>query len=315
MQQTLLADIGGTTTRLAVTGADGRPAHIFSIENDSVSGLDAAIRRYMQAFPVAPTMAVLALAAPVERREIVLTNRAWRIDLDALSAAFGFARVHAVNDFEALAWALPVFRADDLSVLGRAMPAGSGPKIVLGPGTGLGVAALVPSGDLWVAVASEGGHVSFGPASAEEEEVFARVRGTAPAISAEMLVSGPGLERLHRATAPGAAARSAGDIVAAARSGDAAALKTTALFVRLLGRFAGDAALMFKATGGVYLAGGVALKLGALLDSTVFRKAFEAHPPYQNLLAAIPTFVVTCREPGLVGSAAVAARLRAQDVP
>jgi glucokinase len=83
------------------------------------------------------------------------------------------------------------------------------------------------------------------------------------------------------------------------------------IFVRLLGRFAGDAALMFKATGGVYIAGGVAMKLGPLLDAGAFRAAFETHPPYQTLLATIPTFAVTCPEPGLIGCAAVAARIAA----
>jgi glucokinase len=314
MMQTLLADIGGTTTRLAVTGPGGRPERVFSIENDAVASLSAAIRRYMESNRVVPTMAVLALAAPVEQREIVLTNRAWRIRLDDLAAEFGFSSVHAINDFEALAWALPVLRADDLRVLGPAVDGGRGPKLVLGPGTGLGVAALVPSGEGWIAVASEGGHISFGARSPEEAAMFARLPDQST-VSAETLISGPGLERIYRALHPDLPPLAASAIDAGARAGQPAARAAVDLFVRMLGRFAGDAALMFKATGGVYIAGGVAMRLGPLLDTSMFRATFEAHPPYQRLLAGIPTWLVACPEPALIGCAVVAARLRGQPSP
>jgi glucokinase len=308
MPHVLLADIGGSTSRFAYADAAGRPSCIVTFANDTVEGIEAALARYLGSIDVRPRAAVLAVAGPVDAEEIALTNRAWQIRLPDLAARFGLSPVHAVNDFEALAWALPDLRQGDTRPLGRAGKA-HGVKVVLGPGTGLGVAALVPAGSGWQVVASEGGHASFGPGAPDEEAVFSRLRTECGQVSAEMVLSGPGLSRLHRALHPASAPTTPEAIVSNARGGEPAARATTALFVRLLGRFAGDVALTFKATGGVYVCGGVALGLGSLLDGATFRAAFDAHPPHQALLGAIPAAVITCEEPGLIGCAAVAARL------
>src|SRR5262245_18235065 len=165
MSSVLLADIGGSATRFAVCGPGGRPERVTIIDNDSVSGPEAAIRRYLDETGLAPRAVVLAVAGPVAGGEMKLTNRDWRFSCDHLAASFGFDRVHALNDFEAVAHALPVLRADEARPLGRAFAPRPGPRAVLGPGTGLGVAALVPHGQDWIALASEGGHASFGPAA------------------------------------------------------------------------------------------------------------------------------------------------------
>lgn len=310
MITSLIADIGGTNTRLAVTGPEGLPAHVHSFANDRVESLDAAITDYLAAFGLAPQAAVLAVAGPVQGRTIALTNRDWVLDLDAIEARFGFRWACAINDFEAFAWALPLFGPADLRPLGTALPRRDGPLAVLGPGTGLGVAALVREEDGgFTAVASEAGHVSFGPAAADEWPVFRRIADTVEAVSAETVISGAGLARLHAALHPDAPAGDAATIDAAAERGDPAACETVALFVRLLGRFAGDVALGFKSTGGLYVGGGVAQKLGPLIDGAAFRAAFEAHPPMRPVLEAIPTALVTCAEPGLLGCAAHAAHL------
>jgi glucokinase len=312
MTSILLADIGGSTTRFAVCAPGGRPDRLMIVDNETVSGAEAAIRRYLGETNFSPKAAVLAVAGPVDGGEIRLTNRDWHFSLDQVGSRFGFLRIHAINDFEAVAHALAVLRAGDLRALGRTGTPGSGPRAVLGPGTGLGVGALVPNGDEWVALASEGGHVSFGPAAPDERIVFERLRNGAQFITAETVISGPGLERIYRALNPLGIPLEARTIVAQARAGAAEARAAIDLFVRLLGRFAGDVALTLKATGGVYIAGGVALKLGPLLDQAVFRAAFENHPPYRDLLAAIPTWLITCAEPGLIGCAAVAERIAGQ---
>jgi glucokinase len=309
MSHTLLADIGGSTSRFAYANSGGRPERIVAFSSNTVSGIDAAISRYLDEIDVRPNAAVLAVAGPIAEDRIALTNRAWSFRLGDLSQRFGFSPVHALNDFEALAWGLPRFGPSDVLRIGS-VAASEGVKVVLGPGTGLGVAGLVPSGSGWQVVPSEGGHGSFGPVTADEVPVFAALMAECGGpVSAEMVLSGPGLMRLFRTMHPGAAALSSETIVTKAKAGDAAARATTDLFVRLLGRFAGDVALMFKASGGVYLSGGVAAGLGPLLDPAIFRAAFEAHPPYQRLVAAIPTALITCREPGLVGCAAVADHL------
>ena len=193
----------------------------------------------------------------------------------------------------------------DTRPLDKAAAPQDGAKVVLGPGTGLGVAALVPVDGRWQVVASEGGHASFGPQAADEDAVFARLREQSRSISAETVLSGPGLLRLARALDPRAQYREPETIVASALAREPSALAAARLFVRLLGRFAGDVALTFKALGGVYITGGVASGLGPLLDEPPFRQAFEAHPPYETLLGAIPTLLMTCEEPGLIGCAAL----------
>ena len=305
MTSVLLADIGGSSTRFAMCKLGGRPEGMVVIDNETVSGPEAAIRRYLDKSGVRPQCAVLGVAGPVDGEEVRLTNRPWRFNLERIRSRFGLTRVHAINDFEALAYALANLHADELAPLGRATGPRHGPKVVLGPGTGLGVAALLPRGDDWVAVASEGGHVSFGPASAQERVIFERIDGS-EMITAETVISGPGLERIYRAANPSSVRLEARTIVAQAKTGHAGARAAVQTFVGLLGRFAGDVALTFKAIGGVYLAGGVALKIGDMLDPALFRAAFENHPPYKKLLATIPTSLITCPEPGLIGCAVVA---------
>jgi glucokinase len=231
------------------------------------------------------------------------------VRLPDLSARFGLSPIHAVNDFEALAWALPSLRRSDLQPVGEDREFPAGVKIVVGPGTGLGVAALVPTGNGYHVIASEAGHSSFGPAYPDEEAIFHRLAEKGAPLSAEAVLSGSGLAALHAALHPDTLKVKSEMIVRQARAGDRAARATIAMFVRLLGRFAGDMALTFRATGGVYIAGGVATGLGPLFDARLFRTAFERHPPYEALLKSIPTALIICEEPGLIGCVAVAERL------
>jgi glucokinase len=307
MSLTLLADIGGSKSRFALANAAGRPERILVMENDTVADLDAAVCRYLDETGARPRAATLAIAGPIDGEEVALTNRAWRFRRGEFAHRFGFSQLRIVNDFEAIAWALRNLAPTDTRPLGTPVPPRDGVKVVLGPGTGLGVAALLPAGGHWHVVASEGGHASFGPQAADEVEVFSRLRDDCDGVvSAETVLSGPGLVRLARALDPQAACHAAETIVAGALAREPSAQAATRLFVRLLGRFAGGLALTFKALGGVYIAGGVAGGLGPLLDEPQFRAAFEGHPPYQALLETIPTLLMTCEEPGLIGCAVLA---------
>ena len=306
MTEILLADIGATNSRFAVVGADGRPDRLLKLRGDVVPGIQAAIKHYMDEADVRPRAAMLAVAAPVEGDTVKMTNRAWSFRFSELATQFGWSAIRGINDFEAVAWALQRLAKGDVRSLGAPKEARAGVKVVFGPGTGLGVAALVPAASGGHVVATEGGHASFGPASEDEEPIFARLRREFGPVSAEAVLSGPGLERLHRATHGSHERISAADIIAHAHHGDAAACATVAMFVRLFGRFAGDLALMFKALAGVYVGGGVARRLGSLLDAPSFRAAFENHPPYSKLLQSIPTTLITLDEPGLLGCAVLA---------
>lgn len=309
MADILIADIGGTTSRAAFASLGGRPQGIVTIANDSVDGPEGVLARALDGMTQRPRAAVLAIAAPVSGDEIALTNRNWCVRLPDLSARFGLSPLHAVNDFEALAWALPSLQRGDLQPIGDDSEFPAGVKLVVGPGTGLGVAALVPTGNGCHVIASEAGHSSFGPAYPDEEIVFHRFAEKAAPLSAEAVLSGSGLSALHGAMHPDTLKVRSEMIVRQARAGDRTARASVAMFVRLLGRFAGDMALTFRATGGVYIAGGVATGLGPLFDARLFRAAFERHPPYEALLKEIPSALITCEEPGLIGCVAVAERL------
>src|SRR5262249_35409164 len=275
MRTTLVADIGGRKRRFAPSPSGGAVERMLVIENDTVADLDAAVARYLEETGARPRAATLAVAGPCDGEEIALTNRAsWRLRRREFAKRFGFSQLRVLNDFEAIAWALPQLGAAQTRPLGKPVAARAGVKVVLGPGTGLGVAALLPADGRWHVLASEGGHASFGPQAADEIEVFARLRQECGTVSAEAVLSGPGLVRLPRAggggparaLAPRGACHEAETIAASALAREPSAQAAARLFVRLLGRFAGGLALTFKALGGVYIAGGVAGGLGPLLD-------------------------------------------------
>jgi glucokinase len=307
MSTTLVADIGGSKSRFALANSSGDLEHVLVIENDTVADLDAAVARYLEETGAHPRAATLAVAGSVDGEEVVLTNRTgWRLRRGEFAERFGFSQLRVLNDFEAVAWALPHLGAAHTRPLGTPVEAREGVKVVLGPGTGLGVAALLPADGRWHVIASEGGHVSFGPQARDETAMFAKLSEECGAISAETVLSGPGLVRLARAIDPRANRHQPETIVASALAREPSAHAAARMFVRLLGRFAGGLALTFKALGGVYITGGVAYGLGPLLDEPQFRAAFEAHPPHESLLKTIPTLLITCPQPGLIGCAALA---------
>jgi glucokinase len=306
MSSILLGDIGGSKSRFALSGPSGRLTPPVIIDNDTVAGLEAAIARFLEEITERPGRAALAVAGPINGEEIALTNRPWRSRRSHLLQRFGFSELRVLNDFEAIAWALPLLSATELRPLGAGMPMCEGVKLVIGPGTGLGVAALMRADGRWHVLPSEGGHGLFGPQAPDKFEVFARLVDECGGVCAETILSGRGLARLHRTLARGLAPETPEALVARALAGEPSAWRTIRMFLRLFGRFAGSMALTFKAMGGVYLTGGVARALGPLLDGPEFRSGFEAHPPYEALLGRIPTVLITCPEPGLIGCAAAA---------
>ena len=307
MRAILLADVGGTHSRFALAGATGRPERIVVIANDMFADLETAVAQYLNDTGAPLYGAILAVAGPIEGEEVALTNRTWRFRRYEFAKRFALSPLRVINDFEAIAWALPSLGSADTRPLGAVRPPREITKVVLGPGTGLGVAALLRADGRWHVAASEGGHASFGPQTDDETEVFARVRRECGGIvTAEAVLSGPGLLRLARALDPNGSYHDSEAIVAQALASEPRALAAARLFVRLLGRFAGGLALTFKAFGGVYVTGGVGRGLGALLDEPQFRAAFDMHPPHEALLKAIPTLLITYEEPGLLGCATLA---------
>ncbi|MFT3665667.1 glucokinase [Piscinibacter sp.] len=307
----LLGDVGGTNARFAWLAAPGAALAGFdSLRCAEHASLADAMRRYLdtQCLP-APRRCAIGIANPVAGDRVRMTNHHWQFSIEALRAQFGLERLLVINDFTALALALPALRPADLRQVGPGTAAEHAPLALLGPGTGLGVSGLLPApGGGVVAIEGEGGHVTLAGATALEDAVIARLRERFGHASAERALSGPGLVNLHAALCEldGAAVETldAAAISARAQAGEARAGRALDLFFALLGTVAGNLALSLGARGGVYIGGGIVPRLGGRIEQSAFRERFEAKGRFAAYLRNIPTFVVQASgSPALLGAA------------
>ncbi len=313
----LVADIGGTHARFGlVRAADGALEHRASLRCADFDSPQAAARAYLDGLGreagVTPQLrrAAFALAAAVAGDTVSLTNSAWTVSTHAVCEALGLQELLLLNDFEALALALPRLRPDDVQLLGGGRVDRRQTMAVIGPGTGLGVAASIPVGDdRWLALATEGGHVTLAAADEFEAQVLSAARREVAHVSAERLLSGLGLPLLYRslATVRGVtadAALAAADISARGLRGtDPLCAETIDLFCAMLGGFAGNVVLSLGARGGLCLAGGVALALREILPRSGFRARFEAKGRFRDYLAPVATALVVAPHAALAGAA------------
>lgn len=311
----LVADIGGTNCRIAMVDAPGAaPRTAMRLFTREEATCEAALARAVAASGVRPRAAVLAVAGPVIGLGAELTNAGWAFDGPSLMAALGLEQGLLVNDFEALATCLPVLGPADLTPIGTGVAAPGGARLILGPGTGFGAAALVGREGRYTIVPTEAGHVELGPVDDEEYALWPLLERVHGRVTVESVLSGAGLGRLHAGLQRLAGQPHVTDaglldgarVAAAAGAGDAAALQAVQLFGRLLGRVAGDLALALKATGGVFIAGGIAPKLLPLFDAAAMRAAFATKPPMDALMAEAPLWIVTGADPAERGLARVA---------
>jgi glucokinase len=271
--------------------------------------LEAALDDYLGSLPARPDRAAIAVAGPVAGAEISLTNSTWSLSTPELCRRFSLKGIQLLNDFAALALSLPHLSAAELHQIGGNAPVEHAAKAVLGPGTGLGVGGLVWSGGGWVAVPGEGGHVSLGADDEKQLALLERLRKGRPHLSAERALSGPGLAALYQAVAASHGlspeALEPNDVILRGIGAeDEIAIEALELFILWLGRFAGDAALLLGARGGVYLGGGIAPKLEAKLSGGRFRQAFEDKGRMSAYLAPIPVYVIRAEFATLTGAAA-----------
>lgn len=309
----LLGDIGGTHARWGWQAGPGAPIGGIDVAPvaSHASLLDAARDYLARHRHPPPRAAAIGVATPVTGDTVRMTNHPWAFSIDALRSALGVQRLRVLNDFEALALALPVLGAADLQALGDAAgarPDPSAPRALLGAGTGLGVSALLRCGGRWHAVAGEGGHVTLAAADDDEAALLAVLRRAHGHVSAERVCSGAGLVALYRAACelggrtprplePAEVARLALD------GGDADCVRAVGWFAGFLGNVAGNLALTLGARGGVYVGGGVVPRLGAAFDAARFRARFEAKGRFAGYLRAIPTWLVVAPAPALDGAA------------
>jgi glucokinase len=309
----LLGDIGGTNARFAVLPAPGQPIHFLPRALTAMApGPVEAITAVLEGYDgPAPRSAMIAVATRVDKPAIRLTNAHGTIDSEAIGAALNLERVSLVNDYTPVAASVTVLSEDggDLAPIGQCTASPSGTRIVLGPGTGFGMAALVPVEDRFAILATEAGHVEFGPALDEEVMLWPHLERVGGRVTAEVVLSGPGLFRLSKALAVHRRIecpfRVPNDVLNAARAGDPLAIGALEIFGRWLGRFAGDLALTFEASGGVFIAGGIAPRMVDILQEGGFRQAFDHKAPHDSWARGVPAYVIVNPEPALQGLAAL----------
>lgn len=296
----LVGDIGGTNARFAlVLSANGEAIALESIRTADFSNIDIAIRgAILPACPVPPRTAILAIAGPISGDEIELTNCPWVVRPKVMMPMLGLAEIVIINDFEAQALAVASLGPEHLEQIGGGSVEPGASRVVLGPGTGLGVAGLINISGIWYPVPGEGGHMDMGPRTQRDYEIFPHIETIGGRVSGEQILCGRGLVNLYRALC---AADGVDPILtqpheitaAASDGGNVQARETLDLFSAYLGRVAGDLALVFMARGGVYLSGGIAQKIIPVLKNGSLRADFENKEPHAQFMREIPVFVIT----------------------
>ena len=305
----LVADIGGTNARFARVDAQGRLYGERSLACAEFPDLVTAATAYLATSNgPRPRQAAVAVATPVSGDWIQFTNSTWSFSIAAARQALGLERLLMLNDFTALALALPLLGADERRAIGGGVALADAPIGLIGPGTGLGVSGLVWSGQRWLPLQTEGGHVSFA-ATSEREWALSRVlQRRFGHVSPERLLSGPGLVNLYTALAeldawPAPALQPAQITARGLAATCPHCREALDLFCAALGTAAGNLALSLGARGGVYIGGGIVPRLGDFFDRSAFRARFEAKGRFSAYLAAIPTWVITAENPALRGVA------------
>jgi len=318
MDSALIGDIGATNARFALL-LDGAVTAIRVLEVAAYPSLGDAIHAYIEGVGhdglPNPSRGALAVAGPVTGDFLSFTNHPWSFSIAALKRDLGFDRLDIVNDFVALAMAVPHLGAGDRRQIGEGAPAAGSPIGIIGPGTGLGVSILMPvdSGPStrWITIPSEGGHVTLAPVTEREAAIIQWLHRTGrPHVSAETLICGEGLSKLYTVLSAldGIAAPhlQPSDVTARAlKRGDPVAIEAVNVFCALLGTVAGNLALTAGSRGGVYIAGGIVPRLGELFDRSEFRARFVAKGRMRSYLEPIPTYLITEEFPAFVGLAAL----------
>jgi glucokinase len=309
----LVCDTGGTNVRFALSPEPGAPlGPIVHLITDDYPGLPEAIEAAAPKLGARARSMIVCGAGPVVGRHLKLTNAPWVMRGPETARRAGLAQGLLLNDFEAQALSLPAIQPEWTRPIGPHDFYGKGPQVILGPGTGLGIAALVEAEGRYTPVSSEACHIDFGPVTDEEFALWPHLERAHGRITSESVLNGAGLARVHRArmmalgrpdphleppqVTAGAEADPKGEIADSVR-----------LYWRIVARFAGDMAVTFVANGGVTLSGGVLPRIIDFLDDAAFRAGFEAKAPVDALARRIPTRLIVRSDAVLAGMAAIAA--------
>ncbi|MEX2162347.1 MAG: glucokinase [Anaerolineales bacterium] len=320
----LAADIGATNTRLALfaVGSDLRtPKRVTNFKGNDYSGLVEILHEFLGDKEDAVVGACFGAAGPVVDRHIQLTNLAWTIDADELKATFGWEGVWLLNDLQAIANSVPLLSGDELHTLRAGIPEPKGKIAVIGPGTGLGIGFLTWAGGRYHAYSTEGGHSDFAPSDALQDEMLSYLRRKFPQVAVEHVCSGIGLPNVYdflKSSGKAAEPKWLADELSAApdktpvivqngierKPGSELCQMTVKIFIDVLAAEAGNLALLFGATGGVFIGGGLPLYMLGEFDRYNFVTTFNVKTGYEYYLERFPIHIIRYSEPGLLGAAA-----------
>jgi len=313
MTDVLVGDVGGTSVRFAVADWVGGVCKINEFkkyDGDSFPDFETVLDQYLKDLGTAPATAFFALAGPPLGRSITLTNRPWTVDAPSLESRFGFERANLVNDFTAMARSVPEMPNDAFETIKPGEAVAGDPILVIGPGTGLGIATLfggTSSG--WHIIGGEGGHGAFAPRNDAEHALAKLIRRDHGYVSNERICAGVGLDSLHRAICErnnvAFIPLTPDDIMAKAGIGDELCLEICLVRLRTLLGVAGDLALANGTRGGVVLAGGVANKLSSFLSDESIIDRFVDRGIQRDYMSAIPIHLLTHEAAPLIGAASL----------
>ncbi len=309
----LMADIGGTNARFAFTST--QPPFFNQAQSLSCADhvtIEDAIDTYLQTHDVKQIKAIsFAVAGPIINETVNFTNNHWSISCSDLRAKYLIDQAYLLNDFEAIAYSLAELGDQDTLDVGGQWKKIAGDDFtvsVIGPGSGLGVAGLCQRNAKLFPLVTEGGHAGFAPENSMQHEILVYLhKKFADRVSRERLLSGPGLVNLHEALChifdQENPALAAADIANAAVNGsDDMCVKSLDTFFEILGQLAGDTALATGSTDGVFIGGGIAQRYPEYLANSNFREGFENKGRYRALLEKVPTWLITHKNPGLLGA-------------
>jgi glucokinase len=310
----LAGDIGGTKSLLGLFELRTRsPVHVANHASAEFPDLESLITRFLEnarsalGAPVAPTSACLGIAGPVRDGAVRVTNLPWHVDAGELGRRFSLSRVEIINDFVAAAWGIDSLAPEDLTTLQAGQSENGAPRVIVGAGTGFGVAYSIMGLRGYQPVAGEGGHAGFAPSNPRQMELWRFLHARYPRVTLEHILSGRGLAALHAFCSGDANLLEASEVVRRGLEGnDPAASAALDLFIECYGSVAGDFALHVMGRGGVYVAGGIAAHILQRMAGGGFIAAFNDKAPFSEHLRNMPVHVVTSGKIGLLGAAAAA---------
>ena len=306
----VVVDLGGTNIRLAV--CDLKTGELSQLKESPCADfktIEEAVSTYFATLTEKVKHLCIGIACPVDGDHIVMTNLSWEFSKQALKEELGLESLYVINDYTAISLAVPFLPEEEKIQIGGGEAQAEGVTAVFGPGTGLGVSHIIKPADKWISLDGEGGHVSFTPNTREQADILFLLQEQFGHVSAERILSGQGLINLYQSLCAlsdqQAEFEQPKEVHIAALDGSCdIARRALQVFCQVMGGFAGNLALNLDCTGGVYIAGGIVPRFVEFFQASEFRSFFEEKGRFKDYLSAIPTFLITHDNPGLLGASA-----------